>query len=226
MPDHVAERLSTYLQAFTSPRHQTSAPDSAESIAQDPAGGSAAADPPDGPDRLPRWVRNGVAFCALLELLDPALLPRHGGTATTLTVLVPLETLTRGVGAGETPTGRLLSPATLRRLACTAGTLPAVLGGAGELLDLGRTRRIFTPAQRRALGVTQRHCQAVGCDIPATWCEAHHLRPWATGGLTDLVNAALLCSFHHHRIHDPALTAIRRPDGLIEFHRALLARAA
>ena len=139
---------------------------------------------------------------------------------------MPYETLAAGVGCGETLTGQRLSPATVRRLARTAGIVPAVLGGKGELLDLGRTRRIFTPAQRRALALTQGHCQAAGCDIPATWCEAHHLRPWATGGLTDLINAALLCSFHHHRIHDPALTAIRRPDGLIEFHRALLARAA
>ena len=69
--------------------------------------------------------------------------------------------------------------------------------------DLGRTRRLFTPAQRKALLVRDRTCRAEGCDVPATWCEAHHLDPWHTGGRTDLANGVLLCSHHHHRAHEP-----------------------
>ncbi|MFD4327732.1 HNH endonuclease [Nocardioides sp. NPDC058538] len=38
----------------------------------------------------------------------------------------------------------------------------------------------------------------------ATWAEAHHWLAWAQGGGTDLDNAALLCSHHHHRAHDTA----------------------
>ena len=44
---------------------------------------------------------------------------------------------------------------------------------------------------------------AEGCDHPANWCEAHHLRPWSQGGPTDIDNAVLLCPHDHHRIHDP-----------------------
>ncbi len=50
--------------------------------------------------------------------------------------------------AGLTSTGEVLSAATVRRLACEAGIIPAVLGSAGQVLDLGRTRRLFTPGQR------------------------------------------------------------------------------
>ena len=52
--------------------------------------------------------------------------------------------------------------------------------------------------------------------MPAAMCEAHHLDEWARGGRTDLERGILLCSFHHHRVHDPAfrstLTAQRRVE--------------
>ena len=114
------------------------------------------------------------------------------------------HTLLTGLGLAETSTGDPITAAEARRLACTAGILPVVLGGAGEILDLGRTRRLFSPAQRKAMAIRDRDCRAEGCDIPAAWCEAHHANePWAKGGRTDLADGNLLCSFHHHRAHDP-----------------------
>ncbi|PWN03448.1 HNH endonuclease, partial [Nocardioides silvaticus] len=55
--------------------------------------------------------------------------------------------------------------------------------------------------------------------IPAGWCEAHHLDPWANGGNTDLDRGVLLCSWHHHRAHDPTQTTEHLPNGDIRFHR-------
>jgi hypothetical protein len=49
--------------------------------------------------------------------------------------------------------------------------------------------------------VSLEQLRAEGCMIPATWCEAHHQTPWASGGRTDLDDATQLCS-HHHRAHD------------------------
>ncbi|PWN00827.1 HNH endonuclease, partial [Nocardioides silvaticus] len=86
-------------------------------------------------------------------------------------------------------------------------------------LDLGRTRRLFSPAQRKAMRWRDQHCRAEGCTIPAGWCEAHHLDPWANGGNTDLDRGVLLCSWHHHRAHDPTHTAEKLPNGDIRFHR-------
>jgi len=108
-----------------------------------------------------------------------------------------------GIGAGLEGTERLSATDALR-LACTAGIVPVVLGGRAQPLHLGRARRLFSPAQRLAMAVRDGTCRAEGCDIPADWCEAHHAgRPWGHDGLTDLEDGVLLCSFHHHRAHDP-----------------------
>ncbi|MGL5810133.1 MAG: HNH endonuclease signature motif containing protein, partial [Nocardioides sp.] len=103
---------------------------------------------------------------------------------------------------------------------CTAGIIPLVLGGTSEPLDLGRKQRLFTPAQRRAMAVRDRTCRAVGCDIPAPWCEAHHAKePWSRGGKTNLADGKLLCQFHHQRAHDPAYHHAELPGGDVRFHR-------
>uniref|UniRef100_UPI0004769CB8 HNH endonuclease signature motif containing protein n=1 Tax=Nocardioides sp. Iso805N TaxID=1283287 RepID=UPI0004769CB8 len=110
---------------------------------------------------------------------------------------------------GQTP----ISAGETRRLACTAAIIPYVLGGQSEPLDLGRARRLFSPAQRKALKIRDQHCRAEGCTVPATWCDAHHENPWSRGGPTDLTNAALLCGHHHRRAHDPTYETIQLPNG-------------
>ncbi len=195
--DLVADRLFTYLEAFTSPRQH------------DAAGG----------DRRPYDHKLGHAFVAFLESVDPDRMPLHGGDATTLMVAIDFDRLRDGLGAalvGDTP----ITAEAARRLACTANLLPAVLGGNSEVLDLGRARRLFSPAQRKAMAIRDRTCRAEGCDIPAAWCEAHHANePWATGGRTDLADGLLLCSWHHHRAHDHRYDTRRLPTGQLRFHR-------
>ena len=71
----------------------------------------------------------------------------------------------------------------------------------GEIVDLGRRQRLFSRAQRRALVHRDRGCVFPGCDRGPRWCDAHHLRPWEDGGLTDLVNGVLLCRRHHQLVH-------------------------
>ena len=80
----------------------------------------------------------------------------------------------------------MLGPQTVRRLACDAGIIPAVLAGTGQILDLGGYRRAFTSAQVRALWLRDRHRTYPGCTVPGTWADAHHIRHWADGGPTDL----------------------------------------
>jgi hypothetical protein len=198
--DQVADRLRTYLEAYTSPRHR--------------AVGDREPGEPVGPPK--RW---GQAFAAFLEAVDPKRLPVHGGDATTVLVTIDLDTLRSdraGTGLmGEEP----ISAAQTRRLACTAQLIPVVLGGESEVLDLGRSARLFSPAQRKALAVRDQHCRAEHCTIPAAWCEAHHRTPWAHGGSTDLEDAVLLCSWHHHRAHDRRYHTERLPDGDYRYHR-------
>ncbi|WP_328530596.1 HNH endonuclease [Nocardioides sp. NBC_00368] len=200
VPDACADRLATTLEAFASPRRD----DGART---------------DTGEFLPYDRRLGRALCQLLETLDPARLPIHGGDASTVIVTIDLDQLRKEAGIAQTIDGTPITAAEARRLACTANILPAILGSDSEVLDLGRKQRLFTAAQRRALLLRSATCEAEGCDIPGTWAEAHHWIEWAQGGATDLDNAALLCSHHHHRAHDPAFTHERLPDGQVRFTR-------
>ena len=124
----------------------------------------------------------------------------------------------------ETGTGRLdqgvrVGIGDLRRLACEAGIVPAVMGGTSRPLDLGRERRLHTKAQRQALATVHETCAATGCDRPFAWCEVHHPRAWSAGGRTDLDNALPLCGQHHRRAHDPGWRLRRHADGSWRFHR-------
>ncbi len=218
VPDAVATRLATYLEAFANPRAQRS--DAPKGKAEQTA---------DPFTRLPYPRRTGEAFTRFLETTDPSRLPVHGGDATTVIVTIPLDSLRAKlatadlIGAGLVPgddlTGDRITANQARRLACTAKILPAVLDGTGLPVDLGRAKRLFTPAQRKALLIRDRTCRAEGCDTPGTWCDAHHRDPWHTGGPTDLANAILLCPHHHHRVHDIAYTTERLASGDLRFHR-------
>ncbi|WP_328531207.1 HNH endonuclease [Nocardioides sp. NBC_00368] len=173
---------------------------------------------------LPPWERlMGQGFARLLETIDPAALPRHGGDATTINVVISLEELRKDLGIAtlgyDEANGTTISAAEARKLACNATIIPWVLGGDGEVLDAGRSSRLFQPIQRKALRLQHKCCQAEGCDMPPEWCDAHHLDPWATGGTTNLKNGALLCPHHHRLAHSPAYVHERLPDGTIRFTR-------
>ena len=130
-------------------------------------------------------------------------------------VTVPLDTLRDGIrGGGVSESGQVLSPGTLRRMACDASIIPAVLGSASEVVDLGRAVRLFTPGQRRLLWRRDGGCSFPGCTVPATWTEAHHVTHWVDGGATDLANAALLCQRHHTEVHSRDLTATVTDHGV------------
>lgn len=129
------------------------------------------------------------------------------------------ELATAGLIDADLTHGANLTAAEARRLACHAQIIPVVLGGDSEILDLGRTRRLFTPAQRKAIRLRDQTCRAEHCDVPAAWTEAHHFDPWSEGGPTDLDNAVSLCNHHHHRAHDQHCHHHRLPNGDIRFHR-------
>ena len=215
IPDQIATRLRTLLDAYTSPRrdhlnHGTGGAGSGlPQAARDTATGQRLR-----PDRL-----RGLALCSLLEHADPDQLPQHGSTATTLMITLALDQLRDGLGSGVLPDGTAISPGEVRRLACTAGIIPVVLGTDSQILDLGARSRLFTPAQQRALRMRDQRCRAEGCTIPASWCEAHHLQPWTSGGKTDLDTGVLFCSWHHHRAHDNTYDMTKLPNGDYRFHK-------
>jgi hypothetical protein len=140
---------------------------------------------------------------ALFEVCRHALGCKNTGTSgirTTIVVRIDKRDLDAGRGLGSIDgTNGPVSVGELRRLAGDAGIIPEVLGDQGEVLDLGRTKRVFTGAQRIAL--LERDGGCAKCHAPPEHCEAHHIRWWERGGGTDLSNGVMLCTRCHHDIH-------------------------
>ncbi|MFD0821761.1 HNH endonuclease signature motif containing protein [Micromonospora zhanjiangensis] len=183
----------------------------------------AALDPlttPTGPgDSRSPGQRRADALGDICRLaLHTGTLPDNGGDRPQVVVTTSFDTLAGQLGTGTLDTGLRLTPEAVRRLACDATILPAVLGGTSQVLDVGRQRRLFTGPLRRALVLRDGGCAFPGCDRPPRWCDGHHIRHWADGGTTDLANAVLLCD-HHHRLihHDSDWTVHLGPDGHPEF---------
>lgn len=203
IPTLAASVLAKVLGAMTSPRRASLGVGHAQ-------GGD------QGTRRDPAHER-GVAFAHLMERLPTDRL--HSKTAATIVVTLDHDHLLGQVKPAGLDTGERVSGGEARRLACGAGILPAVLDGASVPVDLGRQKRFFNGAQQ-ALGATKwTRCAARGCTIPYAWCELHHQQPWSRGGPTDFEQMEPHCSFHHHRIHDPAYRHRRHPDGSVTFHR-------
>ena len=200
-----ADLLLTQLHAFASPR-------------RDHLEGLDRRDPESG-ERVPYSLLLAQGLCTLLERLPRDAVPTHGGVAATVVVTIDHDRLTTQLASAGLSTGSRISVAEARRLACNAGIIPAVLGGASRPLDVGRKKRFHDSAMRVAMGVRDGECRAAGCDIPAAWCEAHHRRPWSEGGRTSVDDGVLLCGFHHHRAHDRRYDMATLPSGDVRFHR-------
>ena len=201
LPAVQAAMLKKMLLAIAAPKHQ-------------------AATQGAGVERRPGPERMGRAFAELIERIPAKRLPKVGGLDATVVVKIDLDTLTgRLQKAGVLDTGERISPGLARRLACAGRVIPVVLGGASQVLDVGRARRLFTKAQLLAMTVRDGGCVAEGCDWPPWLCHGHHWRRWSDDGPTDLANGGLLCPRHHARAHDPSYETARHPTGQVSFHR-------
>jgi Domain of unknown function (DUF222)/HNH endonuclease len=146
--------------------------------------------------------RQGDALRDILRLaLNAADLPTEAGERPHFVITMRLENLQRDLRGALLHDGRELTPAEVRRHACDANLIPAVLGTHSEPLDLGRGHRLVTIHLRRALVLRDRGCAFPNCARPARWCDAHHIHHWLDGGKTSLDNCVLLCSMHQQLMH-------------------------
>jgi hypothetical protein len=139
-----------------------------------------------------------------------------------ITVLIDFPYLSGVVDSGicETEGGVPLPVGTVRRLACDAEIIPTVLGGDGELLDHGRSRRTASRSQRRALRALHRTCAQPDCSVGYDWCRLHHIRWWWQDlGPTDIDNLIPLCERHHHLVHKGGWGLAMTPDRIATWTR-------
>jgi hypothetical protein len=183
---------------------------------------------------------NALALADLARrCLDGAVLGTKHAQRPHVTLTVHADDLAHGVGGTLRLPGigeAFLPPASVARILCdadltavltspTASTTGSPHGQAEadgladvirdrgrEVLHVGRAHRTAPPRLRRALEVRDQHCAAPGCRIDPSRCEAHHVHEWEHGGSTDLDNMVLLCTRHHHAVHEGRMSIRRRPE--------------
>ena len=165
--------------------------------------------------RTPRQRMHDALGVVARFFLDHADISPVNGERPRIIVTIRREDLDAAPGVAAMATlgsGTKVPVETARRLACDAGVLPVVLGGKGEVLDIGRAGRDFSQAIRRAAYVQQ----GGRCAFPKcrrTCAELHHIVWWSKGGKTSIDNAAWLCAFHHWLVHEGKWDLRRDDDG-------------
>ncbi|WP_291049458.1 HNH endonuclease signature motif containing protein [Herbiconiux sp.] len=133
-------------------------------------------------------------------------MPRLNGATTTLNVHITLDNIEAGHGVGWIDGIDEPVPAsTIAQLRCSSPTAVTLFNDRGAVLYHGKTERLFTPAQNRALAARDGGCVWPDCDRPPSFCETHHADEWVSAdhppGRTDIDNGVLLCHFHHSHLH-------------------------
>ncbi|MFD0683185.1 HNH endonuclease signature motif containing protein [Actinomadura fibrosa] len=139
-----------------------------------------------------------------------------GHTATKVTVICDLDTLTGGQAPARLADGTPIPAVQARRIALTAGVSPLLLGRGNIPLYLGHRVRFATPAQRQVLETLYSTCAVQGCEVPGALCEVDHVKGWALNGSpTDIDQLALCCGWHnrHKHTHPDQMQITKAPDG-------------
>ena len=96
-----------------------------------------------------------------------------------------------------------ISQETIDRLLCDTGTRGIKFDKDGQIINVGRDKRLFTERQRAAMAVRDGGCLWVDCNRSPAWSEAHHINEWLTdSGDTNLADGVLLCHPHHLLLHN------------------------
>jgi hypothetical protein len=105
----------------------------------------------------------------------------------------------------------------VQRLICDGRIRTVIHDGASNVLDVGRSHRLVTDRQYRALLARQHGvCAHPGCPNTKN-LHAHHRIHWIHGGRTDLDNLLLLCERHHVSHHAGEFEILPAAPGMFRF---------
>ena len=207
VPDAVAARLKTYLEAFTSPRRQSQPgqqrrprPGHRRTTARRPA-------------TRPRVLRP-----AGTPRPDAAARPRrpghHGGRHH-----APGDPARPGSAPpGSAPASRS-PPARPAAWPAPPASSPPSSAPKSEVLDLGRPPGSSPRRSARHLPLQTPAVPRRGLHRPRTLVRSPPRHPLEPRGKTDLDDGLLLCHWHHKRAHDPRYRTERLPNGDLRYHR-------
>ena len=108
---------------------------------------------------------------------------------------------------------RVVSPSCTDTHLCDCTIHTILRSATGVPLAFGRTRYTVPRALFRQVAARDGGCRFPGCNRPVRFCDAHHIRYWRHGGTTDFGNLVLLCSRHHHLVHQQHLGLTLQPAG-------------
>jgi hypothetical protein len=158
-------------------------------------------------DDRPVSIRRVTALDALLSSVLDSGLPQDKGVRPHVDLTVDLSQLAHNP---ETATAELagfgtIGPAQLQQMLCDANLTPILTAGRHSVLDVGRTHRLATPQQRKAVVNRQGGtCAGPGCRGPVV--HVHHIEYWSEGGASDLHNLIGLCLRCHAAVHQGFFT--------------------
>ncbi|ALX05798.1 HNH endonuclease [Aeromicrobium erythreum] len=173
-------------------------------------------------DDRPVSIRRVTALDALLSSVLASGLPQDKGVRPHITLTADLTDLAQDA---STATGELagfgtIGPTQLQQMLCDSDITPILTAGKHTVLDVGRTHRLATPHQRKAVVNRQGGtCAGPGCHGPVV--HVHHIEYWSDGGPTDLANLIGLCPRCHAAVHQGFFTI--DPD-THQTHRTLRTR--
>ena len=209
------EVLQRVLDAYLSPRREQACDE--EDAALDGISGEPQEAPPIRDERSVSQRRIDALVSVFARHAESPTAPRTGGEAPTMVVAVTRAGLIEAVETlADVPryehSGEPASIEVARRILCDGIIRAALVDADGEVLKLGRKRRLFSSAQRRAIFARDGGCRAPGCELTLDMVEIHHVTPWWMGGLTDTCNGIALCTFHHHEVHLERLIIVPSAD--------------
>jgi len=156
---------------------------------------------------------------ALVEVcrfyLDNQVSARGGRHRPHLNVVVDIDDLEHE-RPGHFADGSVAPKALVQRLLCDCALHRVITSGRSAILDYGTTVHTTPAPLWSALVVRDEHCRWPGCDRPANWCQSHHVVWVSRNGPTRIDNLVLVCSRHHHRLHQPGWGAKLGADATLE----------
>jgi hypothetical protein len=175
---------------------------------------AATGDVEGGPTRTPAERRADALVDVCRWFLDHRHQPPAGRHRPHVNLAIGLDDLVAG-RPGATADGDPVDAAAASRYACDS-VLHRMLVARGAILDYGTATRTVPGPLWNALVLRDAHCRIGSCDRPATWCEAHHIQWVEHGGPTRLDNLILVCSRHHHLVHQNRWEVKLDCDGVVE----------